>query len=765
MIARARNTPGIGDPGLFLPRLQRSIVLSPLILIGSLSLLLPSTGQFQEALLRVVEPENTRCGWHLSLGFVAFLLLSVTLFYSYLTSCVVLRRMGIGYGSSLIYDSKLELDRDRSIVWIRDVAALTCAAAPLLTVGYTFWTLAGDARSKAGLVALPIRLCAVDTSQIPAQLVHIAFGWFALSAIFLLALFLQSRLELRRGWIAFRRTRTRVPPLLTWIGATMLLLPIPLINFHAVWQVRLFQEIGPLATFGLVLMATAVLQFAIGQWSKKLGIPFFVITAVVVFILGLYSWVKNSSPDTKVNAQSAAMPSGGPPLESQFIEWLKNRQDRVPGQPYPVYILAAPGGGIYAATFVASAMARLERDCPGFSQHVFAISAVSGGAIGSAIINAAEQKSAQRQRIECRDSTVAKDSDLNMELVRRVLSEDHLSPTIAATVPDTIVKLFEILLYETQRVIGYVGDLQFEPLVEVIDGRAEALETSFSWALQRACGADCGRNPLTTPFNKHWDPAGVAPALVLNTTWAETGDRIAYAPFDLEKVGDRTLKSASNLDDKLGGEVELIKAAIASARFPAVLPAMIVLRPSGQGQKVLWWNFVDGGYADASGTTTALEIYKALYARRDVIAEQAKGPVDLKLLILTDSGTDNDSPNPTGPGLVHTITPITTLLNVRELIGRRAVAHAIKELTHDPRDSSSAETGCLSKRWRVRTIVLETASLPLGWMLSQYTAARIDRFVNRPDSASGDTAQQNNATFSAIRQSFSDHCATAQHGG
>src|SRR5438132_13404578 len=105
MIESARAIPGIGDPGLFLPRLQRSIMLSPLILVGSLSLLLLDTGQLREALLRVVEAENPRCASQLSLGLGAFLLLSGTLFYSYLSSCVVRRKMGIGYGRSLGYGS------------------------------------------------------------------------------------------------------------------------------------------------------------------------------------------------------------------------------------------------------------------------------------------------------------------------------------------------------------------------------------------------------------------------------------------------------------------------------------------------------------------------------------------------------------------------------------------------------------------------------------------------------------------------------------
>jgi hypothetical protein len=781
MIEGTRAIPGIGDPGLFLPRLQRSIVLSPLILIGSMSLLLLGTGQMREALLRVVEPGNTRCASQLSLGFVAFLLLSVTLFYCYLSSCVVLRKMGIGYGSSLIYDSNVELTRDRRIVWIRDLAALACAAAPLTTIAYGFWILSEELPDgePLRLFAGSFQLCAANARQMPTQLAHVAIGWLVLSVVFLLVLFLTSRLELRRsGSIGARKTRTRLHPLLKWTSAIIVLAPIPLINVNPVWHVTLFQYIGPLATLGLVLMSTATLLFTIGEWSKKSGIPLFTITAIVVFVIGLYSWARSLSQEHSADNELGRNPKAVPELKLQFVDWLKNRADKVhkdgvPRQSYPVFILVAPGGGIYAASFVASAMARLERDCPGFSQHVFAISAVSGGAIGSAAVAAAEQSSPQEKYVECRDvSSAAEEDDPRMDLVQRVLSEDHLSPTLAATVPDTIVKLFEILLYESQRVVRRVSKLNFEPLalVDKVKGRAEALETSVSEAFRRACGEvripACNQeNPLDKPFENHWQRTGAAPALVLNTTWAETGDRIAYAPFPLEDVGDRTLKSVSDLEESGAKVVEaanLIKAAIASARFPAVLPAMIIRHPSGK--RVLWWNFVDGGYADASGTTTGLEIYQALDSRREEIKKEAGISVDLKLVILTSAGTENDPRNPSGPGLIYGITPITTLLNVREQIGRRAVARAVKELAPDNiQNANSDEREC--RPWRVQRIVLNTATLPLGWMLSHYTATRIDLSMKDPDTDSEAIAKENKATFRAIRDSLAGRCATAQSAG
>ncbi|MFX7866411.1 hypothetical protein ABTK37_20655, partial [Acinetobacter baumannii] len=59
-----------------------------------------------------------------------------------------------------------------------------------------------------------------------------------------------------------------------------------------------------------------------------------------------------------------------------------------PRQKFPLYVVAAEGGGIYAATHAASFLAEIQDMCPGFSHHLFAISGVSGGSVGAAVFNA-----------------------------------------------------------------------------------------------------------------------------------------------------------------------------------------------------------------------------------------------------------------------------------------------------------------------------------------------------------------------------------------
>jgi hypothetical protein len=52
---------------------------------------------------------------------------------------------------------------------------------------------------------------------------------------------------------------------------------------------------------------------------------------------------------------------------------------------YPLFIVAAQGGGFYAAYHSALSLARLQDACSEFSDHVFAISSVSGGSLGAAV--------------------------------------------------------------------------------------------------------------------------------------------------------------------------------------------------------------------------------------------------------------------------------------------------------------------------------------------------------------------------------------------
>jgi hypothetical protein len=66
-----------------------------------------------------------------------------------------------------------------------------------------------------------------------------------------------------------------------------------------------------------------------------------------------------------------------PDVGSEFLRWLETRKDRDKYEYYPVFIVAAQGGGLYAATTRRACLRCCKtRSCA--AQHVFAI-AVSRG--------------------------------------------------------------------------------------------------------------------------------------------------------------------------------------------------------------------------------------------------------------------------------------------------------------------------------------------------------------------------------------------------
>src|SRR5262249_40648215 len=150
--------------------------------------------------------------------------------------------------------------------------------------------------------------------------------------------------------------------------------------------------------------------------------------------------------------------------------------------------------------------------------------------------------------------------------ISKIILDDHFSPIVGSIIPDLL------------------GDP---------NARARALERSFLHSARSCDTFDAQR--LDESYGKHWTEQGLAPALVLNSTWAETGYRVAFAPFRLKESSDGTLYSFSD-KGMPDNDVKLMEAAVVSARFPLILPPYSVVREAGNK-----WHFVDGGYADSSG--------------------------------------------------------------------------------------------------------------------------------------------------------------------
>jgi len=149
------------------------------------------------------------------------------------------------------------------------------------------------------------------------------------------------------------------------------------------------------------------------------------------------------------------------------------------------------------------------------------------------------------------------------------------------------------------------------------------------------------------------------------------------------------------------------------------MPAATIDYVPAEGGQTRRWNFVDGGYADASGATTAYELFEALERHiRNGGTNGSPMPVDLRLVLLTDAETEFLKDRIDGSGFSDTLVISNAVLNVRALLAQRAVTRAL--------NSVPARYG--DDRIKVLRLVHPTLPLPLGFRISE-RAEEIVHFI------------------------------------
>ncbi len=427
------------------------------------------------------------------------------------------------------------------------------------------------------------------------------------------------------------------------------------------------------------------------------------VLAIVAVVFSLFDFTNNHRV-RRVPYLAQTAPTM-PDLSDTFENWYKARTDqsKFSGR-YPIYIVAAQGGGIYAAMHAAHFLGYMQARCPNFAHHLFAISGVSGGSVGAAAFAAAMKDAEQRGAVKIPDTGCADRSgeDPGISAVQ-VLDDDFWSPLQA-------MWLFPDLLQ------------QFLPVrVEIFD-RARALEHGLETSWQRSVTQndlygprvqDKTANTMAEPFLSLWpqgfDKSLFTPALVLNTTEVDTGRRRLIAPFTFEGLTDLRFFPISCKSDGKIESLPLSTAAVLSARFPWITPSGWYYDPSKDGECTSPEKSVtklsDGGYFESSGVATALDLAHSL----KTIIDQHGMNVDIKLVILTSGGFASD----TADGLDEALDPIRTMLNASEARGYIEVGRA------DQADfaKAAAQSGAVLK------VRLEEYGypLPLGWSLSDVT--------------------------------------------
>jgi hypothetical protein len=469
--------------------------------------------------------------------------------------------------------------------------------------------------------------------------------------------------------------------------------PIVAALLFVIFPVNLPQFIS---AFGLTcLFFGVVLLFirAVGVWGTTVQLPLLLFLMFFAVIFNFY--------DLNANHQVRELPKNfdeNPLMESAnaFKHWLEQRRDlnKYEAGSYPVYVVAAEGGGIYAAFRTAIFLASLQDLCPRFSHHLFAISSVSGGSIGAAIFNGLIQKRAEasddlQSGTECQRTVKISSGDL----VEEIFENDLLSPVLAAFLfPDFIQRFlpFKVPAFDRARALESSIEASWKA------GTQKYLE-EYPARHEGATASLVPGNPLTAPFASSWNLASDAPALLINCTDVISGERRVIAPFAVDG-------ELSNLPLR---DISLSTAAVLSARFPwPTPPAWYPVKDNADKETAV--ELVDGGYFDNSGVMTALALVKQMQR----VVQQKDQTVQIKLLVLT---SEDFSPPTIAPG--DYLVPIQALLTARAAQAQAAIAQA-QSVIEGMKDDENG-----NKPLTLRKLVLKGYGypLPLGWMLAPIT--------------------------------------------
>lgn len=453
-------------------------------------------------------------------------------------------------------------------------------------------------------------------------------------------------------------------------------------------------SIALVAAAGLICGGTVLLHL-----GRRLRLP---ILLLVFAAAGLLAVLRDRDriADNHDLRQATAALRDRPGVAAAFGAFLDTT---APGfaAPTPVVLVAASGGGIAAAYWTATILGDLADAAPRFAGQIFAISGVSGGALGALAYTAAmpPRASLPEPAAGCRDPATTRPRRGLRDCLQHALHDDFLGPALGAMLyPDLMQR--------------------FVP-VRVFADRAAAMETAWEARWRAVFGDD----RLARPFLDLWPPAQSWPALLLNGTSFATGGRLIVSNLALRAMdlppGARTVaEPRADLLARLGADLPASTAAGSSARFPFISPLGVLRGPGtgGLAQDAVG----DGGYFENFGATTLLDLLEVL----DAAARRDGRPVRFVVVqIVSDPESRPDGFGATermagGEALLpRGVTgPATLLLRTRGARGLQATEALARRVL------------ALGGRYvPVRLGLSPTgATAPLGWSLSDVAARSID---------------------------------------
>ena len=397
---------------------------------------------------------------------------------------------------------------------------------------------------------------------------------------------------------------------------------------------------------------------------------------IIIFLTPL-----NNEP-LRVLPAASSLPIRLPP-SAHFVEWLRSRSEVTRNaKPYPVFFVAAQGGGVRAAYWTSTLLAGLEERYPGFTNHIYAISGVSGGSVGSAIFTSIYHDLPNRGEKGCAPLEIHPTGIHGLRSCSAYVYQwDLLGPPLAGL-------LLNDLPFGWWK-IRRAQDLE------------QALETAWFGSMQN--------RRFEEPFQDLWrDRPYAMPSLILNTTSADNGHRLVVS--NLKAMGELTTEP--DVEELLKRPVRLSTATFLSARFPLISP-LATFESAGLGR----FRLTDGGYFNNSGMASIASLLRAILPT--VSTGEFAGKIQPVVLFISNSPVNDETKSNILEGSLagSIIGQVPMLLKAGE-------AH---EATY-----TKEVVDFLGNEWLAADLRPPDGSskVALGWMLSDKTRCNIDQKVN-----------------------------------
>ncbi|MDX2155568.1 MAG: hypothetical protein SFW09_03575 [Hyphomicrobiaceae bacterium] len=542
------------------------------------------------------------------------------------------------------------------------------------------------------------------------------YFFYFLAFVLVTSAFLRTRGSRQTKYVEANRWLFSTPAVVVIVALTLSLVCL----FSATWSgglgVGVAWTLGTPALFCLFAMIIAYFTTGLAIVTRVRGIPIIPIIAIYVALLALGDL--NDNHTVTVSRSPAAF--SRPTTREAFRAWYESRADRElyqrTARPYPVFLVTAAGGGLYAADFAATGLARLQDGCPAFAQHTFAISGVSGGSFGGALFAALLSGTPQVRAADavdgdpCLAGPTTAGPSVESE-VSALVHQDYLAPVVAAG-------LFTDF---PQRFLPWpIGALD----------RSRAFEATLDrvWHRTHPACREKSCMPFSRLFLDTWTPGDRAPALVLNTTNVDVGYRTTIAPFVIARDIPGEYSALQNFHEALsgrgtgpdGGDITLAAAIGLSSRFPWLMPAATIRLPDGKPKLRL----LDGGIFENSGVDTLADMLIDL-AGLEIEPSQRKSEeakrepwVVFHPIVISGYQLNSDSRDTGLRGEV--LSPVSAMLSARVQRAGMSSYRLFRERGYHCGKAGQSEN-CTRGGLRFLVLNHEDFRLPLGWQLSTFT--------------------------------------------